>query len=196
MMPTNAQILNAVLDNGKKIDNLLSGGDMECCDDRKVLREVRQLRGLVEAQGLVQQRILELLENENLAITFHVGKPTEQVIKETKMANVKIAITDSQQVVLGPITYTDKRGNPTPPPPGAQPPVWVVDNTQLLTITPTPDGASATLSAVGPLGDGTVSVSVSAADGTALATGAGDVTVSGGAPAQVSIPVGAPTEEP
>lgn len=172
----------------------MGGADM----DRDERRELRKLREAVEAHGCLLREIIKILvREEGLQIAFHVGVPTEQAdIEETKMANAQIKMTDTQQVVLGPITYTDKRGNPTPAPAGAQPPQWSVDNPAFLTITPTPDGMSATLAAVGPLGTGTVSVKVNDASGAALASGAGDVTVTGGAPTQVAIPVGAPSEQP
>ena len=104
-------------------------------------------------------------------------------------------MTDAQQVQMT-VAFADSRGNPTGPPAGAQPPQWLVDNTTLLSLTPAADGLSCTVAALGPLGTGTVSVKVGDASGNPLASGSIDVTIIGGAPTQVVITPGAPTDIP
>lgn len=105
------------------------------------------------------------------------------------------SMTDSQQVTMS-VSYADKKGNPTSPPPGAQPPTWLVDTPALLAVAPAADGLSCIVAAVGPLGDGTVSVKVTNAAGDPLATGSIAVTIVSGAPSVVSVTPGAPTEQP
>ncbi len=103
-----------------------------------------------------------------------------------------ITMTDSQQVTLK-VKAVDKKGNPTTVEPGSV--TWFVDNTDLLSIAAQggPDG-SALLKAVGPLGQGTVSVkaTVNGAD----VGGQADVTITSGAPTQLSIDAGTPEEQP
>jgi hypothetical protein len=94
------------------------------------------------------------------------------------------------------VSYADKRGNPTPPPAGATPPIWLVDNAALLSLTPASDGMSCVVASLGPLGAGTVSVKVADAAGNPLAAGSVGVTVVGGAPTVVTVTPGTPTEQP
>jgi len=104
-------------------------------------------------------------------------------------------MTDSQQVscTLG---YTDRRGNPTGPPPGATAPQWLVDTPAVLTLAPAADGQSCVVTAAGPLGTATVSVKVTDAQGNPLASGSLDFTIVGGAPSQMVVTPGTPTEQP
>jgi len=104
-------------------------------------------------------------------------------------------MTDSQQVTMS-VAFTDKKGNPAPAPAGAAPPQWLVDNAALLTLTPAADGMSCVVAATGPLGDGTVSVKVTDAAGNSLATGSIAVTIVGGAPVNIAITPGTPSEQP
>lgn len=104
-------------------------------------------------------------------------------------------LTDSQQTICT-LGYTDKRGNPSPAPAGAQPPVWLVDVPTVLSLTPSADGMSCTVAAVGPLGDAKLSVSVADNAGNSLASGSLDFTVIGGAPTKITVTPGVPTEQP
>lgn len=104
-------------------------------------------------------------------------------------------MTDNQTVPLT-IQFTDKKGNPASTPAGAQPPVWTVDNPNVLTLTPAPDGMSCQVAAVGPLGEANVSVKVSDAGGNALAAGSLAFTIVSDAPSQVAITPGTPTVQP
>ena len=105
------------------------------------------------------------------------------------------SMSDSQQVVLGPITFVDKKGNPAPQPAGSTI-TWAVDNVALVALTPTPDNLSATAASVGPLGTATISVKVTDASSTTLAAGSVDCTITGGNATVINIPVGTPTEQP
>jgi hypothetical protein len=104
-------------------------------------------------------------------------------------------MTDSQQVTMT-VAFADKKGNPTPAPAGATPPAWSVDKPAVLALATAPDGMSCVVSAAGPLGTATVSVKVSDAGGNPLASGSIDVTIVGGAPSQVTITPGTPSEQP
>ena len=105
------------------------------------------------------------------------------------------SMTDTQQVTMS-IAYTDKRGNPTGPPPGATTPSWLIDNAALASLTPATDGMSCVVASLGPLGTGTVSVKVADGSGNPLASGSITLTVVGGAPTNVTVTPGTPTEQP
>jgi len=101
-----------------------------------------------------------------------------------------LTMTDSQQSVLT-VSAVDKKGNPTAVTPGSI--AWLVDNPALLSITDNGDG-TATLKAVGPIGTGVVTVkaTVNGAD----VAGTLDVTIVSGAPTQLTVTAGTPTEQP
>jgi hypothetical protein len=105
------------------------------------------------------------------------------------------SMTDSQEATFG-VSFVDKRGNPAPWPAGSQPPVWMVDTPTVLALSPAADGLSCLVSALGPLGDATVSVAVSDSAGNPLASGSIAVTIVGGAPSTVVVTPGTPTEQP
>ena len=100
-------------------------------------------------------------------------------------------MTDNQ-VLPFTVQFTDKKGNPTAPPPGATPLAWAVDNPNLGTLTVSPDSLTCSLTAVGPIG--TVTVSVATADNSA--SGSLEVDIVGSAPAKIVITPGTPTEQP
>lgn len=105
-------------------------------------------------------------------------------------------MTDSQVLPLGPIAFTDKKGNPVTAPTGIAV-AWSVDNPNLATLTPSADGLSCDVASVGPLGSVVVSVAVTdSTSGSALAGGSVEIDIVSGAPSQVTIPVGSPTEQP
>lgn len=78
---------------------------------------------------------------------------------ETFMATMH----DNQQGTLAP-TGRDVKGNPAPLADAAYPLAFVTDNTDLLALTPAPDGRSCLVAAIGPLG--TANVTVNTADNT------------------------------
>jgi hypothetical protein len=83
---------------------------------------------------------------------------------------------DSEQITCS-LNYTDTNGNPTPAPPGAQSPIWQVDNPRVIALTPAGDRMSCVVRAAGPLGSAKVSVKSLDADGNPLAASSLDFTV-------------------
>ncbi len=116
-------------------------------------------------------------------ITFHHSNRGEVV------ANFQL--TDTQQVGLT-ISAADKRGNPVPSS-SLNNVTWQVDNPNVLALNAT--GATATVSAQGPLGTATVSVSAALPDGTTVG-GQLAIDVISGAAVQITITPGTPTEQP
>jgi hypothetical protein len=114
----------------------------------------------------------------------HWGKSKGELLMAFQM-------TDSQQVV---VTYSavDKKGNPVTFDAGSV--VTLVDNPNILVVTTAADGLSATLAANGPLGTATVTVN-GAVNGTQV-SGTLGVTIVSGAPTQITITPGTPTEQP
>ncbi len=103
------------------------------------------------------------------------------------------SMSDSQQDTLT-ITATDKKGNPATLPAGSI--TWAVDQVSLIALTPAADGLSCLAVAVGPLGTATISVKVSAPDGTTLAAGSIDCNITGGAATNIVVTAGTPQEQP
>lgn len=101
-------------------------------------------------------------------------------------------MTDSQQVNIT-VKFVDKKGNAATVP---NPPTWAVDNTELLAVTPAADGMSADVVAVGPLGDGTVSVKALDNSGNTVASGSLAVTITGGGATTATLTPSTPTEQP
>lgn len=99
-------------------------------------------------------------------------------------------LTDSQQVDVT-AKFEDKRGNPVQL---SGPPNWLVDNPNLLTLTPAPDGMSCTVAAAGPLGIGTLSVTAAGPGGDI--SGSMEIEVVSGAATQIELTAGTPTEQP
>jgi hypothetical protein len=97
-------------------------------------------------------------------------------------------------VTLG-VAFVDKKGNPAKVD-GV--PQWLVDNPNVLALTPATDGMSCTVAAVGPLGTATVSLKADADLGIGVidVVGAFEVEVTGGQATAVTITPGAPSEQP
>ncbi len=110
------------------------------------------------------------------------------------MTLMAFSMSDSQQVGLT-IKVVDKKGNKAPID-GV--PEWSVDNTELLALTPAADGLTCVVAAVGPLGDGNVTVKCDADLGSGVVPIIGTlaVTITGGAATTVTIDAGTPTEQP
>jgi hypothetical protein len=102
--------------------------------------------------------------------------------------------TDIQQQTLSVGRFLDRRGNPTQAPAGTTF-SWLVDNDQLLSLSPSDDGRSCLVKSVGPLGIGTVSLFVNDGQGNPLASGAFELEVIGSAPVSVEINPGTPEDQ-
>ena len=100
-------------------------------------------------------------------------------------------MTDSQQTTLH-ASAVDKRGNAVAFDAGSV--QFLVDNPNVLTLTPGADGVSCAIVAAGPTGNATVTVNATVG-GPAVA-GTWDVTVTSGAPTQITVTADAPTEQP
>jgi hypothetical protein len=121
-----------------------------------------------------------------VSIFVPIGPVSEQPITVEKRM-FSLTLTDSQQCVLGPVAGLDKKGQPAPLP---GPVAWASSDATILTVAPSDDGLSATVVAVGPLGNAQVTVT-SGSD-----TEVGNVTVIAGAAVSISVPVGTPTDQP
>ncbi len=104
------------------------------------------------------------------------------------------ALTDSQQVTLS-VTFLDKKNNPAQVD-GA--PAWLVDNPNVLALTPATDGLSCLISAVGPLGSAlvTLTADVDLGAGVTNVVGTFAVDITAGTATTVAISAGTPTEQP
>jgi hypothetical protein len=105
-------------------------------------------------------------------------------------------LTDSQQVDVT-FQAVDKKGNPAPIDPNS-PPVWATDNPNILALSPTPDGKTCTVKAVGVLGTAKVQLTVDADPSANVSNIIGilDVNVIGGSAVMVNLVPGTPTEQP
>jgi hypothetical protein len=103
-------------------------------------------------------------------------------------------LTDTQQVVVA-LEIKDKKGNSATVD-GA--PVWSVDNSELLALTPSADGLTCTVVAVGPLGTANVTVKADADLGAGVENliGALVVEITGGVAAVINLVPGTPVEQP
>lgn len=110
-----------------------------------------------------------------------------------RRAHVSITMSDSQSVTLT-ITAEDKKGHPATPPAGSI--LWMVDNTAMLSLTPAADSLSCQVDAAGPLGKATLSVKVTSPDGTTLAAGSEEFTITGGAVTKITLTSSPPVEQP
>lgn len=97
----------------------------------------------------------------------------------------QITISDSQKFGIGPITGVDKKGNPTPL---AGTPTFTSSDESLLTVEDHGDN-TATVSAVGPLGNAQIIVQVT--DDTAVI----DVTIIAGEEVGLTVALGTPVEQ-
>lgn len=104
-----------------------------------------------------------------------------------------LEIRDDQKCLLS-IQPVDKKGNPAAVD-GI--PEWFTSNTDLLAIDPAADGLSATVSAIGPLGSGVISVKADAdlGEGVTPLAGALEVLVVGGSAVTIAISPGTPEDQ-
>jgi hypothetical protein len=110
------------------------------------------------------------------------------------MPGLPINLHDDKQKVLT-IKPKDARGNDAPID-GA--PVWSTSNSELVTLTPSADGLSCTVTPVGPLGTCTISVTGDAdlGPGVKAFTGSRDVMITGDGAVTFEIEEGAETDIP
>jgi hypothetical protein len=69
-----------------------------------------------------------------------------------------LTLTSSQKALLS-VQFLDAKGNPAQV---DEPPTWMTDNTDLLSLSPAPDGLSCWVAAVGVLGSATAQVNADA----------------------------------
>jgi len=103
-------------------------------------------------------------------------------------------LSDSQQMNLK-VDFVDKKGNVAPV---DGTPEWSVDNSKLLALTPSSDGRSCLIAAVGPLGTANVTVKADADLGAGVTPIIGTVAVeiTGGTATTINITGDAPVEQP
>jgi hypothetical protein len=105
------------------------------------------------------------------------------------MATLQLTDIQDDQLTL---SAADAAGNPVPLPTGSV--AWATSDPTILTVTPSADGMSAELGAVGPLGTAQVTVAVAVDPSTTL-TGSLDVTVVASAAATIQIIPGTPANK-
>ena len=141
-----------------------------------VIRQLAEVAlSLVQKPAPATQLVLNFVSI--VPIQFHTG------VKSMK-------ITDVQKVV-GSIAPQDAAGNPAPVD-GV--PVWESSDTSIVTVTAAPDGMSAVVEAVGPLGTAQVSVSADAdtGEGVVTITALADIEVLASQATAVGISFGVP----
>lgn len=157
--------------------------------------------------SLALEAFWDVLTGQNVPrVVFKLSKIVEQAgpvsptIQQKRRAFdrrylvMSFTLNDNQQVNAK-VAFVDKKGNPANVD-GA--PQWMVDNPNLLSITPAADGMSCLIAAVGPLGSGNVTVKVDAdlGAGTTEIIGMAQVDVVGGAANTVTINFDQPTDQP
>lgn len=105
-----------------------------------------------------------------------------------------LVLSATQQCTLS-VTVTDKKGNPAPV---DGTPDWLVDNPNVVALTPSADGLSCLISAIGPIGGATVTFRGDAdlGDGVKEIAGILEVDVTAGEASLVTINAGTPEEQP
>lgn len=132
---------------------------------------------------------ISIIEDARVLILYKRSFAGEIKLKGENMTT----ITDIQKVGYT-VTAADAKGNPTALP-GV--PTWNVSDPSILTITPSADGSSADVAAVGPEGSAQVNVSVAdpANPSGAPLTGQDVVTVVGSAAATLKLVAGTPVAQ-
>ncbi len=116
--------------------------------------------------------------------------PARVSYRRRTMANNALTMSDIQSSALT-IEVVDARGNPTTLPDGVVP-AWTVSDPNIGALTVDATGLTATVSAVGPLGNFTVNV-VAQLDAATQAAGALDVTVISSAASAINVVAATPT---
>jgi len=120
--------------------------------------------------------------------------PTPQFYTWPALGELLMAfeLTSTQETTMS-VTFTDKRGNPVEQPEGTI--EWKVNST-ILALVPAADGLSCVVSAAGPVGAATVSVTLRAPDNSVACSGSIAVDVVVGPAANIVIDPGVPVEQP
>jgi hypothetical protein len=118
-------------------------------------------------------------------IDFTVGPVSDQSLNPQPKGILMFVMTDSQKTKLS-IAVVDKKGNPADVD-GA--PTWTSSDPSIVAVTPSEDGFTADVVAVGPIGQAQVNVTVDAdmGEGKTELSGVLDVQIVGGAAASVAI---------
>lgn len=154
-----------------------------------ILAELKRQTELLERQLDLLDRILTALEPP-AAVGFRFDVTVEG---QTTQGATQITMTNSQQATAT-IKPVDKKGQPAPVD-GV--PVWASSDETIITVTPSTDGMSAVVAAVGPLGAAKVSVTADAdlGPGTSAIFGSLDVTITQGQAVGFTITLGPATEQ-
>lgn len=131
--------------------------------------------------------------DEAVGFDFTFGPVSEiQFTKESSMGT--LILKDSQQALVK-IAPKSKAGNPAAVD-GA--PVWQSSDPTVVLVTPEADGLSATVSAVGPVGVATVTVTADAdvGEGVKTISDGFNVSVEGGEASTLGFDLGTPEEKP
>lgn len=120
---------------------------------------------------------------------------SETVVSLLKGRMILVFSMSSTQQVNVTAGFRDKRGNPAAVD-GV--PAWMVDNSEILALEPSADGFSCLIRAVGPLGDGLVTLTADAdvGEGTTPVVGTLQVTITAGAATVITLQPGTAEEQP
>lgn len=151
--------------------------EVDCCEERPKPRIVPRLGSIKEQVG----------DPPTPSAEYTLAR-----VKETLL--MAFAMTVTQQVDVT-IAITDKKGNPAAVD-GV--PEWATDNSDVVSLTPSPDGMTCTVVAVGMIGTANVQVSADAdlGSGTTPVIGTLEVGVTAGTASVISLTPGTPTEQP
>lgn len=158
----------------------------DCCMWKE--RKKRKVR-LIPKLGLIREQTVRPV----VKTPQYQSPPTTASKRNLLMA---FSMTDSQQceVTIAPVS---KKGNPAPLD-GI--PVWSTENTNVLALTPSGDGLSCVIAAVGPLTSTPVRVTVTGdadmGSGVTPIVGFVDVEITGGQAVSINVTPGIPTEQP
>lgn len=149
-----------------------------------------------------KKKLVKAIDGLTEAITgprlvFKIGPVKEQTENAPVNTGIKrackgkvllmLTLTDSQNCSLS-VAMKDKKGNPVA---DTHVLTWGVDNSDVIALTPSADGKTCDISAVGPLGTALVSVQ----DSEDAISGTLEVQVTSGAPVEVEILPGTPVEQ-
>jgi hypothetical protein len=172
-----------------RIINVLGAVATALTDNGNRLKKIQASQDRIEAQ---QQKILDaifaVLASEAVEIRFNV-----LIDGQAKTGVTTLTIKDSQKFSVS-LDARDAKGNPAS---FDGKPTFAVDRTDLLTVTPSPDGMTAEVAAVGPLGSAQLTATVDAAIGPDVVSIIGTLTVDvvGGQATVVSLNATAPVEQ-
>ncbi len=154
------------------------------------------------------ERLYALLFTDGARLVVKVGRFTEQTGPVWKTPHAFRPITarhkrewrimafqmkDTQQVTLT-INPVDRKGNAAE----IENVDWSTDNSEVLALSPSADGKSCLVAAVGPIGTATVTIKGDAqiGEGEALIAGSLDIEITSGVATQLKLVAGTPEEQP